>query len=572
MTASNACVREASWQVLDRVTAHRKKLLAAGFEPIPVNGKAPVETAWQATVATINVIDRWSRELAGATNTGILTKHAPAIDIDVRDASVADEIQDLAWKLISERARGLVRFGQVPKRAVLFQADEPFAKLATPVFISPDGMAHKVEVLCDGQQMVVHGVHPTTGSPYTWPRGEPGEVKRADLPFLTANMAAGFIADVTACLIGHGWRAATGAPVGVSAISAISAPSPGGKICEFDQLYGDHPGRFAKYASVALDGCAAELAAAAEGSRNDTLNKLAFRMGSMIVNGWIARGLVHERLLAAALTCGLGEREAKQTLKGALAAGEQAPCKVPDNTPLSSSAETGDGQTACPWDDPDQSILDDRRGVLPSFRVEAMPANSREWIERSAHGAGVTPGHVVIPLLAIASGLIGTSRRVQASSSWSEPLSLWTAVVGFSGTGKTPGLDVTKRPLSQMERDRKEKIAELRRKHDTKVEAARAAHKNWKDSVKAAIESQMAAPPMPPEAAPVEEFISPRLYVSNATIERIAVLLQARPSGMLVIADELAGLFLNMSRYSSGQDNEFWLAWISQTPSVYGAV
>src|SRR5262249_36957707 len=42
----------------------------------------------------------------------------------------------------------------------------------------------------------------------------------------------------------------------------------------------------------------------------------------------------------------------------------------------------------------------------------------------------------------------------------------------------------------------------------------------------------------------------------------LAVLLTARPQGILLFADELAGLFLNMSRYSGGQDNEFWLeAW-----------
>src|SRR4051812_24405702 len=54
-------------------------------------------------------------------------------------------------------------------------------------------------------------------------------------------------------------------------------------------------------------------------------------------------------------------------------------------------------------------------------------------------------------------------------------------------------------------------------------------------------------------------LIAPRLYVSNATIERLADLLQARPQGILMLCDELAGLFLNMSRYSGGQDNEFWL-------------
>jgi hypothetical protein len=42
-------------------------------------------------------------------------------------------------------------------------------------------------------------------------------------------------------------------------------------------------------------------------------------------------------------------------------------------------------------------------------------------------------------------------------------------------------------------------------------------------------------------------------------IERVAVLLEANPRGLLRLSDELASLFLNMSRYSGGQDNEFWL-------------
>ena len=63
--------------------------------------------------------------------------------------------------------------------------------------------------------------------------------------------------------------------------------------------------------------------------------------------------------------------------------------------------------------------------------------------------------------------------------------------------------------------------------------------------------------------------MAPRLYVSDATIERLAVLLTVRPRGMLHIGDELAGLFLNMSRYSSGSDREFWLeAWNGGTFTV----
>src|SRR5262249_33393608 len=49
------------------------------------------------------------------------------------------------------------------------------------------------------------------------------------------------------------------------------------------------------------------------------------------------------------------------------------------------------------WNDPDWSILDDRRGELPEFPLDTLPAALKSWIERSAHGAGVTSAHVGVP-------------------------------------------------------------------------------------------------------------------------------------------------------------------------------
>ena len=126
-----------------------------------------------------------------ATNTGILTRTTPAIDVDVSDLLVAEEIEEALWDLIG--SRGLVRFGQAPKRAVLFRAEPQFAKISTPIFTSPNGVGHHVEVLGRGQQIVVAGIYPATGKPYSWHGGEPGEVARADLPELTQAMAQAFI-------------------------------------------------------------------------------------------------------------------------------------------------------------------------------------------------------------------------------------------------------------------------------------------------------------------------------------------------------------------------------------------
>jgi hypothetical protein len=67
-----------------------------------------------------------------------------------------------------------VRTGRAPKRALLFRTDVPFKKISTPIFFSPDGCTHKVEILGWGQHIVVHGIHPDTHAPYTWCGGEPG--------------------------------------------------------------------------------------------------------------------------------------------------------------------------------------------------------------------------------------------------------------------------------------------------------------------------------------------------------------------------------------------------------------
>ena len=96
-------------------------------------------------------------------------------------------------------------------------------------------------------------------------------------------------------------------------------------------------------------------------------------------------------------------------------------------------AETGT------WEEPDWALLDDRRGELPDFPVEALPASLRGWLLRAARGAGVTPGHVAVPLLGITSSLIGTARRVRACRSWSEPLTMWVALLGFSGFRRGSG-------------------------------------------------------------------------------------------------------------------------------------
>jgi Primase C terminal 2 (PriCT-2)/RepB DNA-primase from phage plasmid/Protein of unknown function (DUF3987) len=133
------------------------------------------------------------------------------------------------------------------------------------------------------------------------------------------------------------------------------------------------------------------------------------------------------------------------------------------------------------WDNPDWSILDDRRGQLPDFPLDVLNEPLRETVKRTALGAGVTVDHVVAPLIGIASSLIGMSYRVQATTSWLQPATCWTVIVGFSGTGKTPGIDVTRRVLKKLEEIDRPNNDRARRAHESRKEQADATRKNWQN-------------------------------------------------------------------------------------------
>lgn len=311
----------AQWEILDAATAARKRLLHAGYLPTPTIGKSAVVKGWADIVADDAMIDSWFGLFPDALNTGIITRNTPAVDIDVYDPDIADEIEDLLWDMIG--ARGMVRFGQPPKRAALFRTGVPFGKMATPVFTSPTQQRHRVEVLCDGQQIVVLGTHPGTNKPYSWHGGVPGDVTLADLPELTKAMAEQFITKAAALMREHGWIEEVRKTNGATHHGANHGMVPD----DFTAMYGS---REQKYAAAALQGCVDELAAMPQDSgRNNKLNALAYRMGTMAARQWIDRAQVVSRLYEAAAACLLvsddGEAATGATIRSGLGKGELKP-------------------------------------------------------------------------------------------------------------------------------------------------------------------------------------------------------------------------------------------------------
>jgi putative DNA primase/helicase len=189
----------------------RRTLVAAGFTPIPLFGKAPPAFGkngakkglggWQRLEAvTPEQIDMWARDWPDAINTGILCKYTPALDLDLLNEQAAIAAEDLVRARFEEHGTVPVRIGRPPKRAIPFRTDMPFAKILVDL-VAPNGSQEKIEFLGDGQQIVVHGIHPDTGQPYRWHGGEPGQIRHDELPLIGTEEARALVENLVALLI-----------------------------------------------------------------------------------------------------------------------------------------------------------------------------------------------------------------------------------------------------------------------------------------------------------------------------------------------------------------------------------
>lgn len=84
-------------------------------------------------------------------------------------------------------------------------------------------------------------------------------------------------------------------------------------------------GRFAGYARAALQNAAARVAAAADGTRNDVLNREAFGLARLVGAGVLSADVVTGVLCDAARSAGLHDREIGATVQSALRAGTGRP-------------------------------------------------------------------------------------------------------------------------------------------------------------------------------------------------------------------------------------------------------
>jgi len=172
------------------------RLIDNGYSivPIAVGKKAPGFDNWSKARSTKPQLDEWITSGHRQSGAGILTKHTPAVDIDVLNEEVAREAVAKALEIFGEAP---LRIGRAPKCLLLFRTETPFRKMRSNKYQDEWGDLHQIEILGEGQQFVAYHTHPDTGLPYTWPNekiSDAGKTVKAGGP-LTIN--ANDLTDIT---------------------------------------------------------------------------------------------------------------------------------------------------------------------------------------------------------------------------------------------------------------------------------------------------------------------------------------------------------------------------------------
>jgi hypothetical protein len=115
---------------------------------------------------------------------GMLGRNFPALDIDVEDGEIADEIEKLAFKILGP-APVRVRAGS--SRRLLMYAGGGLQKRRIE-FFTRDGRKHAIELLATGQYYNLAGIHPS-GQPYEWRGEHPCTIGPYGLTVVNAGMA-----------------------------------------------------------------------------------------------------------------------------------------------------------------------------------------------------------------------------------------------------------------------------------------------------------------------------------------------------------------------------------------------
>lgn len=176
------------------------------------------------------------------------------------------------------------------------------------------------------------------------------------------------------------------------------------------------------------------------------------------------------------------------------------------------------------------------------FPLEALPNEVTGYVKAHAAALNVAPAMIALPSLAVLAAAVGNSCRIQLKKSWREPATIWTIILGRSGTRKSPALDAALQPVYALQAQLNEMFEQARARFD-------------------ALSKE--------EQEEAEEPKRTRLRVGDTTAESVVAVHAENERGLLLGRDELGAWLGSFDRYASGEaDLQNWLETYEGRPLV----
>jgi len=174
-----------------------------------------------------------------------------------------------------------------------------------------------------------------------------------------------------------------------------------------------------------------------------------------------------------------------------------------------------------------------------AFPLDIFPKSIQAYILECNETLDSSVDYMSCALLWLISISIGNSMQVEVKKGWVETASLWLAIVGKAGIGKTPSISNIIFPLEKINN---REIANYIKDYEKYEYFKNLSKKDQEESIEA---------PKPTK----KQFIA-----NDITIEALVDLHQENDNAVGVFKDELAGWFKDMNKYKAGADLETWLS------------
>jgi hypothetical protein len=301
--------------------------------------------------------------------------------------------------------------------------------------------------------------------------------------------------------------------------------------------------------------------------------RIVCRLGRYVHHAILTETQITEALIDGCHSNGLlrdnGEAACRATIASGLRVASRDSLETLPDRPGATNTMTESSEA---WPEPDMSIVRRNQMPAPVFPTDVL-GPAANWTVDTANGKSAPIEFVALGLLVAVAGLVGPKRRVSPWETWDEPGILWGALVAPPSTHKSPAIDPIRDVVLQLERDRNAGWAETKARYEIEKQLAEERLAEWQASVRAARKTNYDLPPQPADCLAPKVPKPAQLWITDATTEKVALLLADNPGGLICFRDELSGLLGSFDRYSGkGGDRSFWIETYGGRPYRYNRV